>query len=72
MIHNSKVNILNDAKNSNILLITQYVPHYRIAIYNILNKRLNFEALNINPEFRMDPEYRDKFNLKPEDEIVIV
>jgi hypothetical protein len=33
---------------------------------------LNFEALNINPEFRMDPEYRDKFNLKPEDEIVIV
>ena len=39
-------NNLNDVKNTNILLITEYVPHYRIPIYNILNKRRSLTVLH--------------------------
>ena len=41
-----KNNNLNDVKNTNILLITQYVPHYRIPIYNMLNKRRGITVLH--------------------------
>ena len=37
-----------------------------------LNVKLNFEALKINNEFRMNPEFRENFPLKPESEIIHV
>ena len=41
-----KNNNLNDVKNTNILLISEFVPHYRIPIYNILNKRRSLTVLH--------------------------
>ena len=39
-------------KNHNIkvLLITQYVPHYRIPIYNMINDRVDLTVLHSQPE----------------------